>query len=717
MQQPALAIATWGYGLASVAFAVLLFPLATGMRKGPRAAALFAAALLTALWAATNWMFAGTRWGDWLVLAGALDVLHSFAWQVVLLLILRRPGDRVDSSAFGRLWPATVVLVVIALGVQAAQFSRLLAPVDLGRLGLFSALALAIYGLVLIEQLWRGAAAESRWSIKPLCVGLGAATAFDVYHFADALLFSRYDADLWSARGFVYALVVPLIAIAAARARSDLRNDLFTVRVSRQVVFHTATLVASGIYLLFMAAAGYYVRYFGGEWGATLQIALFFAAVLLLVVIVASGSARAKLRVLVSKHFFRYRYDYREEWLRFTQSLSTTSSQVEMGEQIVRALCTLVESPAGALWTRDNEGATFKQAARWNMPASSGAEPSGSQLANFLATSGWVVNLEEFRSSPARYRDLELPEWLQDVPNAWLIVPLLVGSELTGFAVLATARTRLDINWEVNDLLKTAARQAASFMGQMHATEALLEARKFEAFNRMSAFVVHDLKNIIAQLSLLLKNAERHRANPEFQRDMLETIGHSVERMKQLMLQLREGNAPVNAVQGIELGSVIRQIVESKSGQSPIPVAEVEPGITTRGHRDKLERVIGHLVQNAVDATEPTGRVWIKLYHSENEAIVEVGDTGHGMTPEFIRDRLFRPFQTTKQAGMGIGAYESFHYVRELGGRVDVDSTPGKGTHIRLGLPLFEPARPAASAAATQAGDHGAPTDHREPAA
>ena len=155
------------------------------------------------------------------------------------------------------------------------------------------------------------------------------------------------------------------------------------------------------------------------------------------------------------------------------------------------------------------------------MPADSATEPTDSPFARFLIDTGWVVNLEEFRSSPERYRGLSLPLWLSELPNAWLIIPLANGPDLIGFVVLSTARTRVDVNWEVNDLLKTAARQAATFLGQMQATEALLEARKFDAFNRMSAFVVHDLKNIVAQLSLMLKNAERHRDNPEFQKDML----------------------------------------------------------------------------------------------------------------------------------------------------------------------------------------------------
>jgi putative PEP-CTERM system histidine kinase len=215
----------------------------------------------------------------------------------------------------------------------------------------------------------------------------------------------------------------------------------------------------------------------------------------------------------------------------------------------------------------------------------------------------------------------------------------------------------------------------------------------------MSAFVVHDLKNIVAQLSLMLKNAERHRENPEFQKDMLMTVEHSVERMKQLMMQLREGATPVDAPHGVDLATVIGRIQRAKSDQQPVPEIRLEEKVAAKGHEDRLERVIGHLVQNAIDATNKDGRVWIRLAKQDGLALVEVGDTGHGMTPDFVRERLFKPFQTTKAAGMGIGAYESFQYVQELGGRVQVDSTPNVGTHVRLLLPRFESAAETAPSA------------------
>jgi putative PEP-CTERM system histidine kinase len=224
----------------------------------------------------------------------------------------------------------------------------------------------------------------------------------------------------------------------------------------------------------------------------------------------------------------------------------------------------------------------------------------------------------------------------------------------------------------------------------MQASEALLDVRKFDSFNRMSAFVVHDLKNIVAQLSLMLKNAERHSGNPEFQEDMLMTVKHSVERMRQLMLQLREGATPLDSPRGINLTDVVRRIQNAKSGQGRDIELVIQDRVIARGHEDRIERVIGHLVQNALDATEDGGDVWLRLDREGDNALVVVGDTGHGMSQEFIRERLFKPFQTTKPTGMGIGAYESFQYVHELGGKLSVDSTIDVGTQVSLLLPLFD---------------------------
>jgi len=556
----------------------------------------------------------------------------------------------------------------------------------LARLVLSSSMALPVFGLVLVEQLFRNVAADSRWNAKPLCLGLAGIFAFDLYVYSQAVLFGRYDTDALAVRGAIHALAAPLLFVASRRQSEGIGR----LQVSRTAAFHSATLLLAGGYLLFISAIGYYVRYFGGDWGRALQIALLFAALILLSILIISGSMRARLRVFVGKHFFSYRYDYREEWLRFTAMLSAKSAPQEVGALVVRGMADMLESPSGCLWSKSPDDEEFVQSAEWNLPRSDDKEPAGSPFSRFLQEQGWIIDLEEYRAAPDRYEQLVLPSWLLANPQYWLVVPLLTADELIGFVVLGKARTAVEVNWEVRDLLKTASRQAAGFLAQMKATEALLEARKFDAFNKMSAFVVHDLKNIVTQLSLMMKNAKRLHDNPEFQQDMLTTVESSLDKMRQLMLQLRQGEAPASGQSGVELVPIVRRLEAVASGRGRKLEVQVVDRVATRGHEERVERVLGHVVQNALDATGPQDRVWVKLERASGQARVEVGDTGHGMTQEFIKTRLFKPFNTTKESGMGIGSYESFQYVRELGGRIDVNSRVDQGTVVTIVMPLFD---------------------------
>ena len=694
MESSAASLAVWGYGLAAAGYALLalyIISLGPPAEAGRRVASMLAAVVLCAIWAVAGLAFA--LWGKPLFLSVFLvtDVLRYGAWYAFILLLLQPGQGRVALIGLpaGMVAPAATTIVLAGLVIHVGALLGLERIVDVTRLALIQALAMVVFALLLLEQFFRSVAADSRWGIKPFCLGLAGAFAFDLYLYSDALLFSRIDVDALSIRGFAAASVVPLLALSSNRSRDWASK----IRLSQKAAFHSVTLLISGLYLLFMAGVGYYVRYFGGDWGRALQLGLVFIAFLGLGILAVSGSMRAKLRVLVGKHFFSYRYDYREEWLKFTQTLSAQGSPQTMGLHVIRGLADMLESPAGALWLRDAGRKHFTQSARWNMMEVKASEDADSSFCGFLVDSGWVINLEEYRCFAKRYEGLDLPEWVSGIPNAWLIVPLLVGNEMIGFVVLASSRTRLDVNWEVNDLLKTAGRQAAAFLAQMQATEALLEARKFDAFNRMSAFVVHDLKNIVTQLSLMLRNAEKHRDNPEFQEDMLMTVEHAVERMRQLMLQLREGATPPGTPVGVDLPAIIERIRKAKAGQGRTVEVEVVEPLKTRGHEERLERVIGHVVQNALDATDMDGRVWVKLEKEGGQALLQIGDTGHGMSADFIRERLFKPFQTTKLAGMGIGAYESFQYVQELGGKILVDSEVGSGTRVTLLLPLFEVAK------------------------
>ena len=693
MDSDNLVLTGWSYGLAGLAYAVLAVALwRRGYGKAPQEPArlsMLIAAVASAAWGSCLLVFLFAGAGVWLHLSYLADVVRYGGWFVFLLVLLQQRNQEPTVLGLGWLKPAAFVVVVLAACLHLATWLGLWAAAELRKPLLFATMALPVIAMVLLEQLFRNVPHDARWNIKPLCLGLAGVFLFDLYLYSQAVLFNAVDSDAFSIRGAVHALVVPFLLLSTSRQTDWLSK----IQISRKAAFHSATLMIAGFYLVFVSGVGYYVRYFGGEWGRALQLGLVFLALVVLMVLAVSGTMRARLRVFLGKHFFRYRYDYREEWLRFTQTLSAQNSPQEMGQQVIRGLADMLESPGGSLWLKNRGDKAYRQNARWNSPACAVAEDEDSALCEFLQGSGWVVNLEEYRSFPRRYGHLVIPAWLQETPQAWLVVPLYVGETMIGFVVLSSARARMDVNWEVNDLLKTAGRQAASFLAQMQATEALLEVRKFDAFNRMSAFVVHDLKNVVTQLSLMMKNARRLADNPEFREDMLMTVDNSLDRMRQLMLQLREGATPPGTAFGVELEAIARRIAAAAQDRGRTLELDIAMAVETRGHAERLERIIGHMVQNAFDATKPPGRVWLKLDRSSGQALIEVGDTGHGMSEAFIRERLFKPFQTTKQAGMGIGAYESFQYVQELGGKISVDSHVDQGTIITVLLPLFESQR------------------------
>ncbi|MDM4764859.1 XrtA/PEP-CTERM system histidine kinase PrsK [Pelomonas sp. SE-A7] len=642
---------------------------------------LLAALTASLVWALLSFYFRGPgspRLGSVLLpLADATRYGLLFLFILGLLVIPGRaePGRlRIWACLTSLSLPALLLLREL-LGYQPLAFQQQMA---------FASLAMAVCGLVLVEQLLRNSRTDARWNAKPVCLGLSAIFVFDLFIYSQAALFQRFDSDALDIRAAAHAVAVPLLYLAARRDQ----NWLGKLHVSRAAVFHSATLLLVGVYLLLVSAVGYYVRYTGGDWGRALQVALVFVALVMLAMLLLSGALRSKLRVYISKNFFSYRYDYREEWLRFTAMLSATTPE-EMGESVVRALADLVESPAGALWLPRSDRGDWRQALSWNLPEQHQPEGAESKLCAYLRERAWIIDLDEFRRGSTSYQGLVLPEWLVADVRYWLVVPLLAAGQLTGFVVLGRPRTQVELNWEVRDLLKTAGSQAATFLAQMQATEALLESRKFDAFNKMSAFVVHDLKNIITQLSLMMKNAKRLRDNPEFQQDMLDTVENSLEKMRQLMLQLREGASPHGVAGGVDLSAIAGRLAAAAAGKGRELELRVQAGVSTRGHEERVERVIGHMVQNAFDATPVQGRVWLTLEASGSNARVEVGDTGCGMTRDFIENKLFKPFSTTKSSGMGIGAYESYQYLQELGGKIDVASEPGRGTRITLLLPLF----------------------------
>lgn len=677
-------VSVWSYAFAALFHGLFTVYLLVAWRRHARGGFLILATLASTLWAVSNWWFAVSG-QSWLFhVANGFDELRLAAWFGFLVMLLMHQDKQADSGELPA-WPLPLSMLISCVGLLAVIcFALEISVYDTPlRTWAGASMLISVFGLVLLEQFYRSVSDLSRWGVKPLTIGLAGLFAFDVYLYSDTLLFSRIHPTIWSVRGFAHSLAIPLVALSASRNP----DWTFRIFVSRDVVFHSTAMASSGLYLLLLSGAGYYMRYFGGEWGQALQLAFLFGGVLLLGVVLFSGAYRARLKVWLAKHFFAYRYDYRREWLNTTQALSGASDGLGMGESVLKMLADLVESPGGGVWLRDANG-VYSQQARLNMPHSGVQEHEHSPFIRFMLTREWVMNLEEMRAGHRAVEDVVWPEWVTEMDEVWLIVPLIAAGGLAGFVVLLSPRTPVDVNWEVLDLLKMAGRQAASYFARMQAAEALLEARKFDAFNRMSAFVVHDLKNLVAQLSLMLRNAERHKDNPEFQADMLDTVRHVENRMRGLMAQLME-KTPINQRRPVHLQPLLEHLVHARRHYLPRPqLDEVVTDLTVLAHPERLERILGHIVQNALDATPGHGSVSVSLSGDVNKACITVLDTGCGMSPAFIRDQLFKPFQTTKASGMGIGAYEVQQYIRELGGELHVESAVGAGTRFQICIPL-----------------------------
>jgi len=691
------------YSFACIAYLALTALLVTSWRGKNIGIWMVLASALSTLWAGLSVMAATTGMPAFVMQVA--EIARDAAWCMFLLQLLR-PGaeDQIDDehkgaftqaqlearntdSGYGFRWIIpfafifTLALSVVLLGPLIGHYSdipqRLLKDV-----GLITWVALSVFGLLMIEQLYRNATVGQRWAIKYLCLGIGGIFAYDFYMFADALLFKQLDEQLWIARGAVNGIAVPLIAISIARNPSwSLR-----IHVSRQVVFHSVTLVGAGIYLLVMAGVGYLLRLYGGAWGGLLQVIFLAGTGILLLALLFSDRIRAKIRVLLSKHFFSFKYDYREEWLRFTQTLGETEEPVP--DRVVHAIAALVNSPGGILWAR-NEAKIFTLLTHWNMPeVQTQPGPESESLLDFLESRQWIIDLVEYATEPGLYEALDIPSWLSDIPNAWLVIPLFSKHQLLGILVLKRSEIETSINWEDRDLLRMAGQQAASYLAQHLSDQALLQARQFEAFNRLSAYVVHDLKNILAQQALIVSNAEKHKHNPAFVDDVIGTVRNSVDRMTRLMEQMRSGMRGTST-RNIALKPILEDIVSRRSAQQPVPQLELPANeVVVPADREQLATVFGHLIQNAQEATADDGAIIVRLKQQPQQVIVEVEDTGCGMDQDFIQTRLFRPFDSTKGlTGMGIGVFESREVIRALGGDILAQSTPGEGSLFRITIP------------------------------
>ena len=673
-------IGALGYAAVGALYVVLVVLLLTAWRGSRAGAYLILASVLSAIWgfALGVQTFYGTSHP---LFVASIEMIRSGAWVIFLVSLVSQIGVswllRVLSvSVFVATLGALVFVFLVGPG-SAVDSKQLAVVVTTG------GLLITLLGLVLIEQLYRNSSEESRWALKFLVLGVGGIFAYDLFLYAQGMLLGALDGATWIARGAVNLIFIPMIAISARR-NSDWEVRIF---VSRQVVFHSTTLVAVGLYLLLMSLGGYVIALYGGSWGAPARVVFFTGAVVVLLTLLFSNTLRARARVFLSKHFFRNKYDYREEWLRLVATLEHLDVG-SAGTVAVRAIAQVIASPAGAIWVRDDDD-LFRLTARYETGDELPDIPHDDPLIQFIKKDGWLIDLAEYRQKPERYVDLQVPEWLRDSRRAWLLVPLQLSGELLGLILLYESPGTPRLNYEDRDLLKTVGNHIAVHLAQARADSLLAEAQQFEAYNRLTAFLMHDLKNLIAQQSLVVENAHRHKHKPEFIDDAIETIASSVARMKRILEQLTTGasDAPVQLT---ELKFIVSTAVDRCAAALPLPTLDINGvSATVAASAEEFTMVLVHLIRNAQDAAESKGRVAVRLQQLQDSAAIEISDDGPGMTPEFIRERLFRPFDSTKGSqGMGIGAYQAREFARKVGGDLEVRSVFGEGTKITLTVPI-----------------------------
>jgi len=681
----------YSYLTASIAYLFLLPLSLLGIKKNPVAIPLIIAIVFSLSWAGytaflihSNKLFTSESL--------PLETLRNSGWFLLLsTLISRQQFSNNYSLLFkSRLANGLIALMLFILVLEVFSDLRYQIQQLLGQdLRLFAHVVFAILGLMLVEQLYRNATSDLLWTIKFLCLSLGALFTIDFIVYSKSLLFVQLDSLLWNSRGFINALIVPLLAVSILRLQA---NNIIRITVSRKIVFHSTVLLGSGLYLILMSLAGFYIRDYGGNWGEIAQTIFIFLAVLFLLILFVSGRVRATVKVFFNKHFFHYRYDYRDEWIKLSKTITQLHSLNELSGFIINTMAELVDSSGGGLWLKNEQGDFYLSEEKnlgFHPPKLINADQS---LLHFLTIKQWVIDLFEFTNDPGIYGEVDLSQWSAEEKNVWLIIPLFLQNELAAFVVLTQAKVPRLLNWEDHDLLKTVGMQLANALALGHASDDLSRSRQFEAYNRLSAYLVHDLKNLVAQVSLIVKNAEKHKYNPEFIDDSIATLENVVDKIEHLLSQLKKGQIKTDNKIMINLAEVIQDVAVQQAGNKPaLQLASSLDKCEVFGEKEKITAILGHLVQNAQEATAEHGFVRLELSKDEQQAIIKVIDNGSGMDNKFIAERLFKPFDTTKgNAGMGIGVYEARDYTLKHSGSVDVESKVGVGTIFTIKLPLAE---------------------------
>ncbi len=668
----------WSHALAALSFGALgMSQLRKGAGHWPHGA------FLTALFATSLWALAiaGIDPGD--IAPRVAESVRNIAWLVFMLALVRR--DRAGNFALG-----AVYLVVVAIAGTSALLAIVqMVPMEqdaaaaIGAARLVFRMMGAVSALVLVHHLYQAAPA-SRGGIRLVVLALAVMWSIDLILFTARYFEAGVAVWLIVVRGVAMIGVAGLLVVAVHRSGD------WTLALSRSIAVRALSTVALVLYVGGTVLATSIAESYAGSFARAAQTAIVFGATATVLTLLSTPWLRAWIKVKIAKHLFRHRYDYRAEWQRFTDTLGKPNADPDdrvesLDTRVVKAVADLTDSPGGLLLVPD--GASLEIAATWNWTCA--ADRGGDALARYLSESARIIELDPVRGNGASVDEAAaVPAWLYACPEAWAIVPLLHGGSLVGAIILARPPVDRALDWEDFDLLRVAGRQAASYLAEDRAHAALADAARFDEFNRRFAFILHDIKNLVSQLTLVARNAERHADNPEFRVDMVATLKDSSDRMNVLLARLSQHHAaPSEPLQPVDIAALVTRIATARRGHHPIVARS--PHVFALGHVARLEQVIGHLVQNAIEASGSDDPILISVERIEDRVAIDVIDRGSGMTPGFVRDQLFRPFVSSKPTGFGIGAFEARQLVHAMGGALDVASREDEGTRFRILLPAL----------------------------
>ena len=668
-------ITFWSHALAAACFAALaIWRLGEAARR-PGERLLAAAFALTACWA-------------WIGAVASTDALFGFAESarnLVWISLLYSLSAASDERERGLKLVYAAVAGVIGLQLIGGVL-QLISPSDtVSETGLMLRFTTAAGALVLVHNVYGQAAPASRTHIRLAMLGLALIWFYDLNLYTSVYLGAGGAARLLEWRGLVVALAAPLFALATRK------QGTWRVRLSRAATFQSLSLLALCAYFALMAILATALRGTGVDWSSALMIGVLALMTVGAMVVIPSARARGWVKLKLAKHLFEHRYDYRAEWLRFTETLGLAGPEAPpLSDRIVRAFADIVDAPGGLLLVGDGgNGLLVASSNDWpgSGPPADAFDNAG-EFWSAVEASGRVVEFAALRGgwASAEEKALGVPNWLIEHERAWAAVPLLHHHRLVGLLILAAPEFKRQLDWEDFDLLRTAGHQAASSLSEALGQEALSEAQRFEEFNRRFAFILHDIKNLVSQLSLLARNAERHADNPEWRADMVATLQSSVGKMNELLARLApQSSGRVQRIEAQPLRPILGAAIAAKRRDREVNLLG-DAGLEALVDANALEQAVGHLLQNALDASsgEP---VTVRVTSEEDRVSIAISDKGVGMDGDFIRNRLFQPFASTKPGGFGIGAFEARSLITAMGGRMSVDSRLGRGTTFTILLP------------------------------